>query len=122
MKLTTWCAVGGLLALAACSAAQPVALSDADLNAMLANGAQAQFAAGDKKGVLTFFGDKTVSREIGGSGQIDDGTWRVSGGQLCITWKSPAAPEACMTQVKVGSSYEARAADGSTVMAYTLAN
>ncbi|HEX7926646.1 MAG TPA: hypothetical protein VF678_03580 [bacterium] len=120
MKRIRLMAAGALVGLVGCAAAQPVPVSDADLNAKLGAGAQAEFMAGGQKGVMTFFADRTVSREMGNSGQIDDGTWRVADGKLCITWKTPAAPEACMTQMKVGSSYEARGADGSVAMAYTL--
>jgi len=115
-----WMAVGALLMLTACSGGQPVPVSDADLNAKLGKGAQAEFTAGSAQGVMTFFADKSVAREAGDSGKIDDGTWRIADGKLCITWKSPAAPESCLAQVQVGSRYEARNADGSVAMSYTL--
>jgi hypothetical protein len=120
MNLTRWIAAGAFLALTACSGGQPVPVSETDLNAILSSGAQADFTAGSAKGVMLFFADKTVSREVAGSGQIDDGTWRVADSKLCITWKSPAAPESCLTQVKAGGKYEARNADGSVAMFYTL--
>ena len=99
MKFSSWCGVAALLGLAACSGGQPVPLGEADLHAMFDKGAQVQF----DKGTMTIFADKTVSREVTGSGQIDDGTWRIDGGKLCITWKSPAAPDSCLTEVRVGS-------------------
>ncbi len=116
MKVSSWCGVVAAVALAACSGGQPVPVADADLQSTFGNGAQVQF----DKGSMTFFGDKTVSREMTGSAQIDDGTWRIDGGKLCIAWKSPAAPESCLTQVRVGSKYEARNDDGTVAMSYTL--
>lgn len=120
MHRLNWFAAGTMVALAACSTAQPVPLSESDLNGMLSKGAQFEYTAGASKGTLLFFGDKTVSREAAGSGQIDDGTWRIAEGKLCITWKTPAAPESCLTQVRVGSRYEARNADGTVAMTYTM--
>lgn len=104
----------------ACSSAQPTPIGEADLNGMLSKGAQVEFMAGGVPGTMVFFGDKTVSREMNHSGQIDDGTWRVADGKLCITWKSPAAPEACYAQVKAGDQYQALNADGSVAMSYTV--
>jgi hypothetical protein len=120
MHRLNWFVAGTMVVLGACSTAQPVSLSEGDLNAMLSKGAQFEYTAGASKGTLLFFGDKTVSREVAGSNQIDDGTWRVADGKLCITWKTPAAAESCLTQVKVGSRYEARNADGTVAMTYAM--
>lgn len=120
MKVSSLLPAAALIALAACSSSQPAPLGEADLNAMFGKGAQVEFGDQGNKGTMTFFADKTVSREVAGKDQIDDGTWRIAGGKLCIAWKTPAAAESCLNQVKVGSTYEARKDDGSVAMTYTL--
>lgn len=101
MKVAIGCAVAALVVLGACASSQPVPVSGNDLAMTMKQGLDAK----TDKGTVTFYGDTTASMPMAGSNDIADGSWRVDGDKLCVTWKSPAMAESCGTLSKVGAGY-----------------